>query len=190
MDTLLYAYKAGFVCPMNPIPAQIHIEDIARGLAHKCRWNGQTRTYYSVAEHSIEVMKMCGPEFALWGLLHDAGEAYLGDVPDPIKDQVWYHVPGPTGVIRKVPYREAEIAIRNMVLRKAGSVVVSTPDVVREADMIIRRWEERELVSPDTRETSTFVPMAPHEAMAVWLMHYDRLVAQAAVDAMDTAGVA
>lgn len=190
MDTLLHAYKAGFVCPMNPIPQQIHIEDIARGLAHKCRWNGQTRQFYSVAEHSIHVMEKCNPEFALWGLLHDAGEAPLFDCPAPYKDQVWFHVPGPTGVIRKIPYIDVEIQIRNMVLRKAGCVMVNTPDVVHEADMIIRRWEERELVSPDTRETSTFVPMAPHEAMAVWLMHYDRLVAQAEIDAMDCAGVA
>lgn len=64
-------------------PVDICIEDIAWALAHQCRFNGHTRWFYSVAEHSIEVSRMC--DNAKWGLLHDAAEAYIGDMVSPLK---------------------------------------------------------------------------------------------------------
>ena len=63
----------------------IDIEDIAYGLAHTARFAGQTRVFYSVAEHSISVMANLPLELKIAGLLHDASEAYIGDMPSPIK---------------------------------------------------------------------------------------------------------
>ena len=71
-----------------PDPSQIDIEDIAHGLSMLCRFNGQCTKFYSVAEHSIHVSHEINPKFALVGLLHDAAEAYLGDVPSPLKKQL------------------------------------------------------------------------------------------------------
>ena len=70
----------------NPNAGQIHIDDIAHGLAHQCRFNGQTNKFYSVAQHSVMVASILPPELRLAGLLHDAAEAYLGDSVQPLKE--------------------------------------------------------------------------------------------------------
>jgi hypothetical protein len=70
-------------------PGEIFISDIARALSHIARFGGHTPWHYSVAQHSIlvaEELERTGYTYrALWGLLHDAAEAYIGDVVRPIK---------------------------------------------------------------------------------------------------------
>src|ERR1017187_6756440 len=80
----------------DPQPEQIDILDIAHALSNLCRFGGHTRWHYSVAQHSIYVSRLCGlgalapvwPMDALYGLLHDAAEAYCVDVPRPIKNEL------------------------------------------------------------------------------------------------------
>ena len=72
---------------------EIHIKEIAHALSMQCRYNGQISSFYSVAQHSIIVasyiQKMTQDyEIALCGLLHDAGEAYIGDVIAPLKNRL------------------------------------------------------------------------------------------------------
>ena len=75
------------VCIDRPSPDSIDIADIAHALSNICHWNGHTSRFFSVAEHSclvaLEVARRGGD--ALYGLLHDATEAYLGDVIRPLK---------------------------------------------------------------------------------------------------------
>jgi len=61
------------------------IEMIARALSNICRYNGHCSKYYSVAEHSIHISHLVEPELALAALLHDASEAYVGDMPTGLK---------------------------------------------------------------------------------------------------------
>lgn len=70
---------------LDPRPEQILIEDIAHSLSKLCRFNGHIDRFYSVADHSVFVSHICPPEYALVGLLHDATEAYLGDMISPVK---------------------------------------------------------------------------------------------------------
>lgn len=75
---------------LNPQPDQIDIVDIAHALSLNCRYNGHVRHFYSVAEHSVLIADLvyevtgCKRQ-ALSALMHDASEAYICDVPRPIK---------------------------------------------------------------------------------------------------------
>jgi hypothetical protein len=69
---------------LDPQQDEICIEDIAFALSNKCRFSGHTQ-FYSVAEHSIAVSMRLPKHLRLAGLLHDAAEAYLGDIPSPLK---------------------------------------------------------------------------------------------------------
>lgn len=78
----------------NPRPEDICIEDIAHALSMQCRFNGHTKQFYSVAEHSLNCARIAAtldndPE-AIWlALMHDAHEAYIGDLPGPWVQRVW-----------------------------------------------------------------------------------------------------
>jgi hypothetical protein len=76
--------------PLNPRVEDVDIRDIAHALSNMCRFNGHVREFYSVAQHSVLVSNLLDdePEYALWGLLHDATEAYLPDVTRPIKSHI------------------------------------------------------------------------------------------------------
>lgn len=78
---------SGIAVPMlTPRPEQIAIEDIAWHLAHIRRFNGATVQPISVAQHSIAVADAVPTSFRAAALLHDAHEAYLGDIIQPIKE--------------------------------------------------------------------------------------------------------
>lgn len=74
--------------PMNPDPERIFIEDIAHHLSLQCRYNGACREFYSVAQHSVFVSRILPEHLMLAGLLHDAAEAYLGDLIRPVKQEI------------------------------------------------------------------------------------------------------
>ena len=83
----ILTYTGKVIDPLNVNPDDICIEDIAHGLSLLCRYNGQCDIFYSVAEHCITMATY--PGFRKWNplvmLLHDAAEAYIGDIIRPIK---------------------------------------------------------------------------------------------------------
>ena len=91
--------SGGRFYPADPRPEEVQILDIASGLARECRYGGQMRGFYTVAEHSILVAQVLPEELQLQGLLHDAPEAWLRDMVRPAKillpqyseleDRVW-----------------------------------------------------------------------------------------------------
>jgi hypothetical protein len=90
---------------LHPNPDAIDIDDIAHALSQTCRFRGMAWRYYSVAQHCCNVAAVLEHSFPscreihLAGLLHDAAEAYLGDMPTPIKDHFpEFKVPYPCNV--------------------------------------------------------------------------------------------
>lgn len=71
--------------PLDPRPEDICMEDIAHALANTCRYNGHSRVFYSVAEHCVRMSIANVPGCPKWRLMHDAAEAYISDVPRPVK---------------------------------------------------------------------------------------------------------
>jgi 5'-deoxynucleotidase YfbR-like HD superfamily hydrolase len=76
----------------NPSSEDIRIEDVAGGLSKVCRFGAQAREYYSVAQHALLVLRLVveagRPELALVALHHDSHEAYLCDIPTPLKRKI------------------------------------------------------------------------------------------------------
>jgi len=81
-------YSGKYVNVFEPTEDMICIEDIAHALAHQCRFAGHTQTFHSVAEHSIMCADLSIKSDKLQALMHDASEAYLVDIPTPIKNHM------------------------------------------------------------------------------------------------------
>ena len=77
-----------YINVFDPTPEMICIEDIAHALSFQCRFGGHLPEFYSVAQHSANCCALVEPEHKLAALLHDASEAYLLDIPRPIKNRL------------------------------------------------------------------------------------------------------
>src|SRR5664279_1420110 len=73
---------------MNPDPDALDIEEIAHALSMICRFTGHVREFYSVAQHCTIVSDLGPACYAFTGLMHDATEAYVGDVAKPLKNML------------------------------------------------------------------------------------------------------
>lgn len=89
-------YTGRFVDPFDP-PKEFHLADIAHALSNICRFGGHAKRFYSVAQHSAHVAQLVkrlggGRVDVAHALLHDAAEAFVGDVPRPIKSDAQHAV--------------------------------------------------------------------------------------------------
>ncbi len=119
--------------PLDPRPEDVRVEDIAHALSMQCRFAGHCREFYSVAEHSVRVSWACDFKDALWGLLHDASEAYVVDVPRPLKPYL-------------ANYADIETSVQVAVCRRFG-ISITQPPSVKRADVVLLATEARDLMS-------------------------------------------
>lgn len=122
--------------PTNPNPDAIVIQDIAHALSMQCRFTGHTKKFYSVAQHSVYVSHICNEEDALWGLMHDASEAYLVDVPRPLKRSGKFQA-----------YLDFEAQMQEAICKRFG-LPIQEPPSVKKADTKLLATEARDLMSP------------------------------------------
>lgn len=125
--------------PLSPDVGDIVLEDIAHALSNQCRFSGHVRVHYSVAEHSVRVSELletwgCSQRIQLWGLLHDATEAYLVDIPSPLKCTPVFEA-----------YRLAEDTLMVAVCRRFG-LPIAQPARVHHADAVLLATEARDLM--------------------------------------------
>jgi hypothetical protein len=126
--------------PLEPRIENICIEDIAHALANTCRFGGHC-LFYSVAQHSCYVSDEC-PTCPLWGLLHDAAEAYLVDLPRPIKQQLRRMEGG------KASLWDVWESRLMMAIAARFGLPWPQPKEVDEADMLLLATEARDLMAP------------------------------------------
>lgn len=122
--------------PLNPQTATIKIEDIAHALSLTCRFGGHCKQFYSVAQHSCLVSDNCSDK--LGGLLHDAAEAYLVDLPRPIKNAMRFK-----GV---TAFDDLESIIMETICQTFNITIDHIS--VKAIDNLLLATEARDLMSP------------------------------------------
>jgi hypothetical protein len=136
-----------YVEPLDLDPALIRIEDVAHSLAAQARYTGHTRVPYSVAEHSVRAtiaLEREGHDQATlrWCLLHDASEAYLVDIPRPLKADPYFGK----------AYRGAEARAMAAVCEAFG-LDPKMPEAVADIDLRILASERRDLLPATPGQT-------------------------------------
>lgn len=119
--------------PMDPRAEEIDPLDIAHALSLLCRYNGHVDRFYSVAEHCVLMSYAVRHEVALWALLHDATEAYVGDMIRPLKGSM-------------PDYRDAEDRVMAAIVERFGLQSLHMPAEVKAADSRILLTERDELM--------------------------------------------
>lgn len=125
----------GAFWPLDPRPEEVRITDIAHALSNMCRYAGHCCTFYSVAQHSVLVSRSLPDNMRLWGLLHDASEAYVVDIPRPLKPYI-------SG------YKEIEHRVMQAVWERFGLSGDEPPEVKRADNAILADEAAQLMVEP------------------------------------------
>ena len=154
---------------LDPQPDEIDIIDIAHQLSLTCRFAGACREFYSVAQHSYLMTNLVPDEYKLHALLHDASEAYMPDLPRPMKADL-------------PKFKEMEATILWAIWDKYELLGFSPKGVIKEADNIMLATEAKELMAntdgwAPLPEPSgiPIIPTSSRLAENLFLYHFNKL---------------
>jgi hypothetical protein len=119
---------------LDPQPSMVHLEDIIHSLSLVNRFNGAALFPYSVAQHSLHVASLLPAGLRLEGLLHDAAEAYIGDMVSPLKQVM-------------PEYKQVEARI-NAVVAEVFGLAYPEPAAVKQADLAVLSAEREQVLQP------------------------------------------
>ena len=176
----LQTVSGRWVNPFDPDPDQLDAGDIARALANQCRFGGHSRVFYSVAQHSVLVSELVEQrggdvEDAFAALMHDASEAYLGDMPHPLKHR------SPLGAAFRQAEDHLEQALRDRFAIRSGVPEIKRVDLAllaserRAFSAEVWDWPELEGVEPLDLELTAW---SPDEAARAFAERYAQLSAR------------
>jgi uncharacterized protein len=153
--------RTGVAFPLlDPKSDDIDLDDIAHALSMICRFTGHTRTFYSVAEHSVRVAELLPPPLKIYGLLHDAHEAYIGDISTPLRDALEHRC---HGFGSELKYIKAAIDICIYAAFGLDLPTERQKAAIKNADTIMLMTEKRDLIGESPKdwgdyETSPVLP--------------------------------
>ena len=153
------------------------IVELVHAISNLARYNGHTRSFYSVAQHSVLVSYVVPPEKALAGLCHDLSEAIVGDIISPIKRHMGSFVELEAAVVRQICSRIGHFTPEDLI----------DPEVMF-ADSCICLNEKRDLMNAPQQWPSfegkmpydipTIEPMCPEEAFDYFMARYCELTGE------------
>ncbi|MHC4215848.1 MAG: phosphohydrolase [Planctomycetota bacterium] len=158
-------FNGGFFYFDDPTPEMINILDIANALANCCRYTGHVAQFYSVAEHSVLISQCClqTTDLKMWALLHDATEAYIGDMNWPLKQKPYMR-----------DYCTLEKKIMNVIAEKFQLSEGFCPDIIKELDRCICQDEREALLPPSDKSWGINPDDKINVKIECWQPHYAR----------------
>lgn len=167
----IQTYSGKRFTPLNPTMNSIVIQDIASALSMQCRFAGHINEFYSVAQHSVYVSYFCDSKYSLHGLLHDASEAYLVDIPSPLKRSELFS-----------EYRKVEENLQKTIYRRFG-LHEEESESVKRADKLMLGIEAKQLLSlrddwtiTDSIPPFLIKPLSPKDAKVLFLKRFFELM--------------
>lgn len=142
----------------NPKPDMVDPTDIAHSLSMQCRFNGHTRAFYSVAQHCYLVADLVPAEHQLAALLHDATEAYVGDLVRPLKEGM-RHFAERLGVCDL--YDDTERMVWIAICQRFDLDPI-LPACVKRADLVALATEKRDLMPQHPEPWPCLGGIQPH----------------------------
>lgn len=185
MNNHIITYTGKAFDLLNPKPKMVCIEDIAHSLAYQCRYTGHTREFYSVAQHCVLMATNSDlPGDSMAKLLHDADEAYIGDIARPWKNLllVWnYNL----AINSPISVRKFEDKIQKVIGEALGVDLTHSAEV-KESDLRMMATEIRDLmpsgfsseewgVDINNSEEKVIVPWSPILSEENFLSTYNSL---------------
>jgi uncharacterized protein len=152
----IQTFSGGAIYPGSPHPDDVDIYDIANALARQCRYGGHCLRFYSVAEHCVLMCDEASEENKLCALLHDASEAYLIDIPRPVKPLL-------------KGYHDLELALMRVIAKKYG-FAWPMPDEVKQLDAAIVTDERQQNMAASKVDPIAWG--APHDPIGVRLQFW------------------
>jgi hypothetical protein len=153
-------------------PDDLIEEDIWWGLSHIPRFGGHTAAIYTVAQHSVLCSHIVPPGYALEALMHDAAEAYCGDVPSPLKALL-------------PDYRKIELVV-DTAIRCKWKLPPTMSELVKRADIVILATERRDVLGDDGAHwpvlegveplPEKITPACPDRAYRMFMDRYNELM--------------
>ena len=143
---------------VRPTAAMVDPADIAHSLSMQCRFNGHTNQFYSVAQHCLLVADLVPVEHQLAALLHDATEAYVGDMVRPLKEGMRHYA---EAYGARCPYEEAEERVWHAICARF-SLDHDLPASVKHADLVALATEKRDLMPEHPEHWPCLDGITPH----------------------------
>ena len=170
---------------LDPAGSRFQLRDIAQGLGNACRFAGQCSSFYSVAEHSWHASFLVPQSLAFAALMHDAAEAFIGDVTRPLKSLL-------------PAYKDIEREIERVIAERFALADLCSHPIVKTVDLRLLAAEQAAMMPAHDDTWSgmagidvpeiDFKLWSPPEAARRWLLRAEALIGSFSASELERLG--